>query len=141
MRTVFRPLQGPLLSFQSSSFRVGLVKVPHPGPSTLVLPPMPIGMFALVQLDLVRVGEAVEPFPREFEFAVPSELDQLSEVDELGVRAGLDTDPLLLHVGESFEVEHVAQLGKLDLDPGQFVDGLGALPHEGSVRCVCATIE
>lgn len=102
---------------------------------------MPIGVFALVQLDLVRVREPVEPFPREFEFAIPSELDQLSKVDELGVRAGLDTNPLLLHIGESFEVKHVAQFGKLDLDPRQFVDGLGALPHKGSVRCICATIE
>jgi len=74
----------------------------------------------LLGLAAAVVGalEACEPALGELQLLGPAQLDQLEQVEQLGVGSIQDALALLLDLGHALEVEAVAQAGELDLNLG-----------------------
>jgi hypothetical protein len=126
-------------------------------PTETYLPLVPHGVFVGKVLSVVRRLEPVQPGFRELEPFVPPQLEELSEVDQFRVGTcrksrekgdlaspfeaetvldrltRLDGYPVFLDFRHSLDVEHVAELGELDLDLGQVLHRVPSLAHERGV--------
>jgi len=122
-------------------------------------PISPDSVLFLLLVPLVRSFETLQPLLSELELPCTAHLDELSQMNEFGMRScvreersarqdrssslaltSLDAHSLLLHLSHSLDVELIAQTSKLDLDASESFHSLGALAEEGVVWIGCEEV-